>query len=227
MHTVLLCEQNEEVEPGQYVGIAVSDTGHGMDEETARHAFEPFFTRKADSDGTGLGLAMVYGFVKQSGGHIKVYSELAQGTTIRLYLPRTHQEPEPARPERPELEGGSETVLVVEDDDLVRDYACRQLVTLGYRVIEAENGPEAMDRLSEFEGVDVLFTDVVMPGGMSGRELAEEATRIRPGLRVLYTSGYTENAIVHHGRLDPGIHMLAKPWRRDQLARALQRLRFG
>jgi PAS domain S-box-containing protein len=221
------CEQHEEVEPGQYVAVAVSDTGHGMDEETTRRAFEPFFTRKKSDEGTGLGLAMVYGFVKQSEGHVKIYTEPERGTTVRVYLPRTHQKAELPGPLTGSVEGGSETVLLVEDEELVRQYARQQLEKLGYDVIEAADGHEALAKLDQSQHVDLLFTDVVMPAGMSGRELADEATRRQPGLKVLYTSGYTENAIVHHGRLDPGIQLLSKPWRRDQLARALRRALDG
>ncbi|QOC23018.1 PAS domain S-box protein [Wenzhouxiangella sp. AB-CW3] len=216
------CRNHEEVDPGQYVAIAVSDTGHGMDKETASRAFEPFFSGKTDNQGTGLGLAMVFGFVKQSGGHIKIYTEPDQGTTVRLYLPRTHQNVQPHQADPIAKGGGKATVMLVEDDELVREYARRQLEVLGYGVIEAEDGPDALERLEQVENVDVLFTDVVMPGGMSGRDLAEVAMEKHPDVKVLYTSGYTENAIVHHGRLDPGVHMLSKPWRRDQLARALQ-----
>jgi PAS domain S-box-containing protein len=214
---------HEEVEPGQYVAIAVSDTGRGIPPEILPHVFEPFFTSRQKAGGTGLGLAMVYGFVKQSGGHVKIYSEVDQGTTVRLYLPRTHDQATETRTRQPRLERGSETVLLVEDDEQVRDYAARQLDALGYEVIQAGNGLEALEILESERPVDLLFTDVVMPNGISGRELAERAAVLRPGIKVLYTSGYTENAIVHHGRLDQGVHLLAKPYRRVDLASAIRR----
>jgi signal transduction histidine kinase len=216
-------EQNADVRPGQYVMLAVSDTGTGIPAEHLRRVFEPFFTTKAKGKGTGLGLSMIYGFVKQSGGHVSVYSEPGAGTTFRLYLPRA---PEPARSasHRPSVAppmGGSEVVLLVEDDPLVRQYAMEQLTALGYRVVESASGARALAVLQMGEPVDLIFTDVVMPG-MSGRQLADQALALRPGIRVLFTSGYTENAIVHHGRLDPGVQLLSKPYRREDLARMVR-----
>jgi len=209
-----------EVEPGEYVLVAVSDTGEGIDPAVLPRVFEPFFSTKS-SKGTGLGLAMVYGFLKQSAGHINIYSEPGQGTTVRMYLPRARDAVAPAAPAAIQPEGhagAGESILLVEDDDLVRGYVASQLESLGYRVLEAENGPQALERLHAGEDVDLLFTDVVMPGGMNGRELADAARALRPALRVLFTSGYTENAIVHHGTLDPGVELLSKPYRRSELA---------
>ncbi len=208
-----------EVEPGQYVMVAVSDTGTGMDAATLERAFEPFFTTKDVGKGSGLGLSMVYGFVKQSRGHVRIYSEPGHGTTVKLYLPRATAEDAAASPAPPpSLQRGSGRILLVEDDALVRGNAAEQLRSLGYDVVEARNGPEALAALERGEPVDLLFTDVVMPGGMNGRALAEAAQKLRPGLPVLYTSGYTENAIVHHGRLDRGVDLLAKPYRLQELA---------
>jgi CheY-like chemotaxis protein len=217
-------DSHPEVKPGQYVMLAVSDTGQGIAPEHLELVFQPFFTTKDKGKGTGLGLAMVYGFVKQSAGHINIYSEQGHGTAVKLYLPRAmgsaNANPEPA--ERVMPTGGKETILVVEDDEMVRRYACQQLRSLGYRVIDVDNGVEALALIHQHDGVDLLFTDVVMPGGMNGRALADAARLHRPGLRVLYTSGYTENAIVHHGRLDPGVLLLAKPYRLVELARAVR-----
>ena len=216
--------QQAEVTPGQYVMLAVSDTGEGIAPEHLQRVFEPFFTTKDKGKGTGLGLAMVYGFTKQSAGHVTVYSEPGDGTTVRLYLPRAAgavAEAGPAEAGTPVV-GGHETILVVEDDAAVRRYACTQLKASGYRVIEAADGPSALALLETRDDVDLLFTDVVMPGGMNGRALADAACQRRPGLRVLYTSGYTENAIVHHGRLDAGALLLSKPYRRQALDRAVR-----
>ncbi len=213
---------NADLHPGQYVMLAVTDTGTGMTLEVQARAFEPFFTTKEVGKGTGLGLSMIYGFVKQSGGHIKIYSEIGQGTVIKIYLPRALSDDQQATSaslqETGVPPGGTETVLVVEDDQMVRDYVVAQLQSLGYTVIEAANGPTAVTILDSAEPVDLLFTDIVMPGGMSGRELADEARRRRPQLKVLFTSGYTENAVVHHGRLDPGVDLLNKPFAKRALA---------
>ncbi|ANI78523.1 MULTISPECIES: hybrid sensor histidine kinase/response regulator [Sphingobium] len=215
--------QEEEVTPGQYVLISMSDTGHGMDPDTLRHAIEPFFTTKEVGRGTGLGLSMVYGFIKQSGGHIRVYSEVGQGTSIKIYLPR-HHGPVPANDRAegsPRLPhgGGHETVLVCEDDDKVRAYAVEVLNELGYRVIEANNGAAALDALDRATPpVDLLFTDVVLPGGMTGADVAREAALRRPDLKILFATGYARNAIFHHGRLDPGVELLTKPFTYADLA---------
>jgi len=212
-----------DVHPGQYVMLAVSDTGSGIESAYLQRVFEPFFTTKAAGKGTGLGLSMIYGFVKQSGGHISVYSEPGAGTTFRLYLPRSYDTATATRrvaDARP-VTGGHETVLLVEDDPMVRRYACDQLVSLGYSVIEAQSGAQALAILRDGKPVDLMFTDVVMPG-MSGRQLVDQAMALRPGLKVLFTSGYTENAIVHHGRLDPGVQLISKPYRREDLARRVR-----
>lgn len=213
-----------EVTPGPYVLIAVSDTGVGIAPEHLSRVFDPFFTTKTPGKGSGLGLSMVYGFIKQSRGHISLYSELGRGTTVKLYLPRC-SDPAARHEARTLAEvqsGGHETILLVEDDDLVRDFARQQLISLGYRVLEASDGPAALAILQGPEPIDLLFTDLVMPGGMSGRDLAELGRALRPGLRVLYTSGYAENVIVHHGRLDPGVMLLSKPYHRDDLARKVR-----
>jgi signal transduction histidine kinase/ActR/RegA family two-component response regulator len=209
---------NPDVLPGAYVMIAVTDTGTGMSAEMCEKAFEPFFTTKETGKGTGLGLSMVYGFVKQSCGHIKIYSELGHGTTIRLYLPAASGEADAAAPVVVPARGAGETILVVEDDVLVRDFVIAQLHSLGYRTVAAANSREALAHVKSGRPFDLLFTDVVMPGGMTGRQLADEVARRRPGTKVLYTSGYTENSIVHQGRLDRGVMLLSKPYRKSALA---------
>jgi CheY-like chemotaxis protein len=196
----------------------VSDTGNGMTSEELDQVFEPFYTTKEAGKGTGLGLSMVYGFVKQSRGHISIYSEPGLGTTVKMYLPRAQgNEKAPEKETDVPAGGGNETILLVEDDEMVRRYASKQLGSLGYRVLTAGNGPEALTLLEEHSGIDLLFTDIVMPGGMSGREVAEEVQRRDPAVRVLYTSGYTEDAILHHGRLDQSVLLLSKPYRRAEL----------
>lgn len=214
---------------GQYVLIAVTDSGTGMSAETMARAFEPFFTTKASGQGTGLGLSQVYGFVKQSQGHIKIYSELGAGTTIKLYLPRSHDgdHRQPAAAGASELPmpmGNPKTViLVVDDDSAVRDVTADTLRELGYAVLEAASGAAGLALLDRHPDIALLLTDVMMPG-MSGRQLAEEACRRRPGLIVLYASGYTRNAIVHNGIIDPGVNLLAKPFTIRELARKLKDL---
>jgi PAS domain S-box-containing protein len=213
---------NPDVIPGPYVMLAVSDSGTGMSAAVRDRAFEPFFTTKRGGKGSGLGLSMVYGFVKQSGGHINIYSEEGHGTTIRLYLPPARLvESVPAPPVAPIL-NGHETILVVEDDVLVRDFVVAQLRGLGYTTIAAGDGREALSHVLSGAAFDLLFTDVIMPGGINGRELAEEVTRHRPRTRVLYTSGYTGSAIIHHGRLDQGVLLLSKPYRKSELARMVR-----
>jgi PAS domain S-box-containing protein len=214
---------NSDVQPGAYVLVAVSDTGTGIPAAIRERVFEPFFTTKEVGKGTGLGLSMVYGFVKQSGGHIKIYSEEGQGTTIKLYLPPARDldhvaEVTPIAP----IEGGEETILVVEDDPLVRAFVIMQLKSLGYTILATGNGAEALNLIEQGADFDLLFTDVMMPGGMNGRQLAAEALKRRPSLKVLFTSGYTEDAMVHHGRLDPGVLLLAKPYRKSDLAQMIR-----
>ncbi|MBM7117909.1 PAS domain S-box protein [Archangium primigenium] len=217
---------NPEVQPGQYVLLAVSDTGGGMTPEVMERAFEPFFTTKAEGRGTGLGLSMVYGFVKQSGGHVKIYSEVGHGTTLKIYLPRTFDSELPLAGDvvTGPIEGGHETILVVEDDAEVRGTVVEILTELGYRVLKAQDGQSAMAILQSGLLVDLLFTDVVMPGPVRSPDLARQAKALLPDIEVLFTSGYTENAIVHGGRLDPGVHLLSKPHRREDLARKLRQL---
>jgi signal transduction histidine kinase len=211
----------EPVMRGQYVQVAVADTGAGMDRATIERAFEPFFTTKDVGKGTGLGLSQVYGFVRQSSGHVKIYSEIGEGTTVKIYLPRYLGATEGAIVQGPaETAGaiGRECILVVEDDEALRSYATESLRELGYRVLEASNGWVALEVLDRNPEIELLFSDVVMPGGLNGRQLADEAIRRRPGLKILFTTGYTRNAIVHHGRLDPGTHLIGKPFSFQELA---------
>ncbi|MCA9620894.1 MAG: response regulator, partial [Myxococcales bacterium] len=212
------CERHADVRPGSYVMLAVSDTGVGIPEDVRDKIFEPFFTTKQLGRGTGLGLATVYGIVRQNEGRIEVYSEPGRGTSFKIYFPRVF-EPADARPRRASLPDrvGTETVLVVEDDEMVRRLAERLLRRGGYTVIVAGSGAEALEVSAAHErAIDLLLTDVVMPG-MNGRELARRLVAERPGLRVLFTSGYTDNVIAHHGVLDPGVHFLAKPYSLDAL----------
>lgn len=213
---------HQDVKPGPYIMLAVSDTGTGMAREVLEHAFEPFFTTKEVSKGSGLGLSMVYGLVKQSGGHIHLYSEVGKGTTIRIYLPRVEVEAgslvEAQAGESPSHHGRAETILVVEDDTHVRQLAVSMLHSLGYQTVEADNAGTALQVLEATPQVALLFTDVVLPGGMSGTDLAWEARRRRPDLKVLFTSGYTEHTLVHHNRLPEGAELLTKPYRRAHLA---------
>ncbi len=205
--------------PGRYVMLAVSDSGIGMDAETQAHIFEPFFTTKEAGKGTGLGLATVYGIVKQSGGHIWLYSEPNQGTTFKIYLPRLEEAAQPGEAISPgaPLSGGSETILLVEDEEGVRDLARRILELKGYKVITASNPTEAAQVCERHEGpIHLLLTDVIMPT-MSGRQLAEHVAFLRPGMKVLYMSGYTDNAIIPHGILKEGTQFLQKPFTRDSL----------
>jgi PAS domain S-box-containing protein len=214
-----------EVEAGNYVMIAVGDTGSGIPAKDLERVFDPFFTTKEIGKGTGLGLSMVFGFVKQSNGHIKIYSEEGHGTTVKVYLPRAtglDQTTEEVM-ESSQIVGGHEVVLVVEDDALVRRYVVTQIESLGYVTLQASNAAEALDIIGSVAAIDLLFTDVIMPGHMNGRQLADEASRQRPTLKTLYTSGYTENAIVHHGRLDTGALLLTKPYRKADLARMIRK----
>ncbi|WP_426410367.1 PAS domain S-box protein [Bradyrhizobium ganzhouense] len=217
-----------DVRPGHYVLIAVSDTGTGIPANMLARVFDPFFTSKGPGKGTGLGLSMVYGFIKQSAGHIKIYSEEGHGTTIKMYLPPGKTPTAVADGVMPaSIEGGHETILVVEDDRLVRDYVLAQLHSLGYVTLQAANAAEALTIVASGKPFDLLFTDVIMPGKMNGRQLADEVLKSRPDLRVVYTSGYTENAIIHHGRLDSGVLLLAKPYRKSDLARIIRKALSG
>ncbi|KWV48987.1 hypothetical protein AS156_16830 [Bradyrhizobium macuxiense] len=212
-----------DVRPGSYAMIAVSDTGSGIAADMLDKVFDPFFTSKGTGKGTGLGLSMVYGFVKQSAGHIKIYSEQGHGTTIRMYLPAASGAAVAVEETTSlELVGGNETILVVEDDKLVRDYVLAQLHGLGYVTLEAAGANEALATVAAGKPFDLLFTDVIMPG-LNGRQLAEQIFTMKPDLKVLYTSGYTENAIIHHGRLDEGVLLLPKPYRKSELAAMIRK----
>ena len=214
------CRQNPEAEPGQYALIAVSDTGTGMPPDVAERVFDPFFTTKPTGKGTGLGLSQVYGFIKQSRGHIKIYSELDAGTTMKIYLPRLAGEAKEIAPASvAPLQTGSrsEIILVVEDDALMRRLTTEALHELGYTVFDSENAADALAILDRVADVKLLFTDVVMPD-TNGKKLADEALRRRPELKVLFTTGYTANAVVHGGVLDPGVQFISKPFSLDQLA---------
>jgi signal transduction histidine kinase len=215
---------DSEVIPGQYVMLAVSDTGAGMSKQIQARAFEPFFTTKEVGRGTGLGLSMVYGFVKQSGGHVTIYSEIGEGSTVKLYFPRFMGEAAAPIAESvvdAPLASHDEVVLVVEDNADVRSYSVMVLGELGYRVLEASDATSAMVIIGSSARIDLLFTDVVLPG-KSGRVLADEARKVRPELKVLYTTGYSRNAIVHHGRLDPGVQLVSKPFTFDELAKRVR-----
>ncbi|HEY1453987.1 MAG TPA: CHASE3 domain-containing protein [Roseiarcus sp.] len=229
------CRQFGDVAPGQYALLSVTDTGTGISPENLRKVFEPFFTTKAAPAGTGLGLAMIYGFVKQSKGHVRIYSEVGHGTTAKIYLPRmagaprTESAPAAGRGENagmPEANPG-EVVLMVEDDGDVLDSTAGLLGELGYSVLIARNGPEALAQLRGSERVDILVTDVVLPQRMNGRMLAHEAAALRPDLPVLFTTGYARNAIVHNGQLDPDVQFLAKPYTQRDLAQKLRAVLDG
>ncbi len=212
-------EQYEEVTPGEYIKVAVSDTGTGMTPEVLKKVFEPFFTTKEAGKGSGLGLSMIHGFVKQSMGHITIYSEVDHGTTVKLYMPRSQEGATKIDTEDEALDfaRGSERILVVEDDPGVRKVPVAILRNQGYEVAEAGNGEEAIDHLKTGQAFDLLFTDIVLPGGMNGVEIAEAAKRLQPNIKVLYTTGYAENAVIHTGQLDPGVALVNKPFRRDEL----------
>jgi CheY-like chemotaxis protein len=212
-------DRHLEVQPGPFVLLAVSDTGTGLTEESRERIFEPFFTTKEQGKGTGLGLSVVYGIVKQSGGHIWVYSEPGQGSTFKIYLPRISQVPEPeSLSVLPASQGrGAETILVVEDEELVRQVTCKMLEMKGYKVMEAASGPAASALSEQHRGaIQLLLTDVLMPE-MSGKDLAQHLALRRPEIKVLFMSGHTENAIVHHGVLTPGIAFIQKPFRLETL----------
>lgn len=214
-----------EVLPGQYVMLAVTDSGTGMPPDVKAKAFDPFFTTKDVGQGTGLGLSQVYGFVKQSRGHVKIYSEAGEGTTVKVYLPRFHAEIDEAEESvvRTIARGTrGETILVVEDDEDVRNYSTETLRDIGYQVVEAPNARVALQMLESHPEVAAVFTDVGLPGGMNGRQFAEEARKHRPHLKVLFTTGYARNAIIHDGRLDPGVELLTKPFTQAALADKLR-----
>lgn len=216
-------EKHEDVSTGQYVMISVTDTGSGIPPEMLDQVFEPFFSTKPEGKGTGLGLSMVFGFVKQSGGHVKIYSEVGHGTTVRMYLPRANatEDRETVSLSGPVV-GGNETILVAEDDDEVRSTVVETLTDLGYKVLKAPNADAALVVIEAGVPIDLLFTDVVMPGTMKSPELARRAKERLPDIAVLYTSGYTENSIVHDGRLDPGVELLSKPYTREALAKKIR-----
>jgi signal transduction histidine kinase len=216
----LYASQHAEVPAGQYVMVAVTDTGTGMPPEIVARAFDPFFTTKPVDKGTGLGLSQVFGFVKQSGGHVKIYSEPGEGTTVRIYLPRhfgEEQVPEASTPGGSLAGSPDETILVVEDDVRVRALTVAALGELGYRVLQADAAAPALALLEKHPEVTLLFTDIVMPE-TNGRKLADMAARLRPDLKVLFTTGFTRNAVVHNGVLDHGVNFIAKPFTIDQLA---------
>jgi CheY-like chemotaxis protein len=217
--------QYEEVTPGEYVLIAVSDNGHGISEDVLSHVFEPFFSTKEVGKGTGLGLSMVYGFVKQSQGHIKIYSEEGHGTTIKIYIPRSksiHADKFESTVRSKLIPGGDETILLVEDDDGVRLITQSLLSSLGYNVLNADSGQEALKLIAARDDVALLFTDIVMPGGMTGAELAQRALVSHPALKVLYTSGYTDTAVFDNGLLEHGCDLLSKPYTKEQLAQSVR-----
>jgi PAS domain S-box-containing protein len=215
--------QHDELSAGQYVMIAVTDTGTGIPPDILERVYEPFFTTKAEDKGTGLGLAMVYGFLKQSGGHVKIYSEVGAGTTVKLYFPREMAgEDTLVGVPSSEVQGGEETVLVVEDDDEVREVAVSMLTEFGYRVVKARDAASALVVVDSGIPIDLIFTDVMMPGSLRSPDLARKAKERLPNIAVLFTSGYTQNAIVHGGRLDPGVELLAKPYTREALARKIR-----
>jgi len=219
-------QHNADIRVGQYVQISVSDTGTGMSREVQEKAFDPFFTTKEPGQGTGIGLSQVYGFVKQSGGHVKIYSEVGEGTTIKIYLPRAHVASSAAREGEPSVVGSSsgETILVVEDEADVRAYLVETLRDLNYRVREAPDGAAALALLeSEPFRVDLLLTDIVMPG-MNGRQLADALHRRQPELKVLFITGYSRNAVVHQGRLDAGVSLLQKPLTQAMLASKIREI---
>jgi two-component system NtrC family sensor kinase len=224
-------EHGGEFGHGQYVMLAVTDAGSGMTKDVIDRAFEPFFTTKPTGVGTGLGLSMVYGFVKQSAGHIKIYSEPGEGTSIKMYFPRLDETsdlpawipPEPAEKEV-DPDDTAATILLVEDDEEVNRFATEVLREEGYNVISTHEGPSALRLLDANPNIDLLFTDVVLPGGMNGRQLADEALRRRPSLKVLYATGYTRNAIIHQGRLDADVELLTKPFTPDILASKVKQI---
>jgi signal transduction histidine kinase len=210
---------NADVTVGHYVMVGVTDSGHGIPAGILNNVFEPFFTTNDVDKGSGLGLSMVYGFVKQSNGHIKIYSEEGHGTTVRIYLPRATGSALPAELASPSsIVGGDETILVVEDDSLVRAFVVGQIQSLGYATLAAVNAADALVVIDSSQKIDLLFTDMIMPGSMNGRQLADAALQRRASLKILFTSGYSNEVIIHHGHLDAGVLLLAKPYRKSDLA---------
>ena len=214
---------HSDVTAGMYVMVVMTDSGHGIPAGILDNVFDPFFTTKDVGKGSGLGLSMVYGFVKQSNGHIKIYSEEGRGTKVRIYLPQAVGIAVPAESARPSsIEGGRETILVVEDDHLVRTFVVGQIQSLGYATLAAVNAAEALVVIDSPTEIDLLFTDMIMPGSMNGRQLADKALQRRSSLKILFTSGYSNEAIIHHGHLDAGVLLLAKPYRKSDLARMIR-----
>jgi CheY-like chemotaxis protein len=217
------CHSIQDLKAGQYVMVSVTDTGSGMPKDVVDRAFEPFFTTKPPGAGTGLGLSQAFGFVKQSGGHIQIYSEPGEGTTVKIYLPRYHASPvarSEVKPSEALPRGRGERILVAEDDADVRAFVAGTLSDLGYEVVQASDGQAALDILRR-QAIDLLLTDVVMPG-MSGRTLADEARALHRELKVLYMTGYSRNAIVHQGRLDTGVALIQKPFSQGALAQRVR-----
>jgi len=223
-----MAEAHAGMVAGDYLLVEVSDSGCGMPPEVVAHVFEPFFTTKGKEHGTGLGLSMVFGFVKQSGGYVQVYSEVGAGTTLRLYLPRAAG----AVADAPSIvaeasPGGNEKVLAVEDNERLRGLLVKQLNQLGYRVCEAGDAKSAIELIAREPDIDLLLTDIILPGGKNGRELATEAVVLRPDLKVLFTSGFPEEAFGSSGALPLGAALLSKPYRHDELARRLREALAG
>ena len=217
--------RHAEVIPGRYVMVAVTDTGCGMSPDIIDKVFDPFFTTKPEGQGTGLGLSMVHGFIKQSGGHIKIYSEPDEGSTIRIYLPRTHQaEDLQVEPSAGPVAGGTETVLLVEDDEDVRATTADLLTDLGYRVLRAKDPDSAMAIIESGVAIDLIFSDLVMPGVLRAPELVRRAQQKIPGIAALFTSGYSDNALLHGGRIEDGHELISKPYTRDALGRKLRQV---
>jgi CheY-like chemotaxis protein len=214
---------NSDVTAGNYVMVTMTDSGHGIPADILDNVFEPFFTTKDVGKGSGLGLSMVYGFLKQSNGHIKIDSEEGHGTTVRIYLPQAVGAVEPAElASASSVGGGRETILVVEDDHLVRTFVVGQIQSLGYATLAAVNAAEALVVIDSPTEIDLLFTDMIMPGSMNGRQLAAKALQRRASLKILFTSGYSNEAIIHHGHLDAGVLLLAKPYRKSDLERMIR-----
>ena len=213
--------KERDMSPGQYISLCVTDTGTGMTAEVLRRAFDPFYTTKPLGQGTGLGLSMIHGFVRQSGGQVRIYSEVGRGTTVCLYLPRFAGAAEADCPSdaEPELEQGQgETVLVIDDEEAIRMLIGDVLGEAGYRILEAEDGPSGLKTLQSDTRIDLLITDVGLPGGFNGRQVADAARLDRPGLKVLFITGYAENAVVGNGYLEPGMQVMTKPFQMTDLA---------